>query len=128
MARPRVPLDVLRQLIRRSEGRCERCWTPVCDDETDLDWRGLLWSVQHRKPAGMGGTKSPMFNSPANVVLLCGSGTTKCHGWVEQHRLASLIAGWLVSQYADPAEVPVLIGGGRRVLLAVDWSYADVTE
>lgn len=31
----------------------------------------------------MGGTRSAWINLPANLLTLCGSGTTQCHGVVE---------------------------------------------
>lgn len=55
----------------------------------------------------MGGTRDPAAGSVANGVLLCGSGTTGCHGWIETHRAESLEAGWLVRQGVDPATVPI---------------------
>jgi hypothetical protein len=45
-----------------------------------------FWSVHHRRPRGMGGSKDPQTNSPENLLLLCGSGTTGCHGYFESHR------------------------------------------
>lgn len=126
MSAERVPAKVVRQLIARAEGCCERCRLSVVEVEApEFDDRGLRWSVQHRKPAGMGGTSRPEFNSPANLLLLCGSGTTGCHGWVEANRTAARNAGWLVWQSQDPEEMPVLLHDGRRVLLMADWTYAD---
>lgn len=65
------------------------------------------WQIHHRKPRGMGGTRDPLVNSPSNLVLLCGSGTEGCHGWVESHRTEAREAGWLVSQHADPRYQPI---------------------
>lgn len=55
----------------------------------------------------MGGTKDPAINSPANLILLCGSGTEGCHGWVESNRAESYTLGLLVYRNDDPAEVQV---------------------
>lgn len=41
------------------------------------------YSLHHRIPRGMGGTKAAWIDQPANLISLCGSGTTGCHGWVE---------------------------------------------
>lgn len=51
----------------------------------------------------------PWINLPANLLLLCGSGTTGCHGWIEAHRGDSLDLGWLVSRNSKtlPEDVPV---------------------
>jgi hypothetical protein len=47
-------------------------------------------------------------HSAANLVLLCGSGTTGCHGWVHSHPHESYLAGWLIHSWHDPAEVPYM--------------------
>ncbi len=66
----------------------------------------------------MGGSSDPATNSPVNLVLLCRS----CHRWVESHRLAARMAGWLVWQGHDPAVV-VLWLPDRRVLLTDTGAY-----
>jgi hypothetical protein len=58
----------------------------------------------------MGGTRWEGIHSPALLVLLCGDGTTGCHGWIEQHRAAALLLGWLLSRHLfdiDPADIPL---------------------
>jgi hypothetical protein len=42
-----------------------------------------------------------------NVVDICGTGTTGCHGWVHSHMAESYALGYLVHGYADPREVPI---------------------
>jgi len=42
----------------------------------------------------------------ANLIAVCGSGTTGCHGWIENHRGESYRRGWLVHTNVDPATVP----------------------
>lgn len=74
-------------------------------------------SLHHRKPRGMGGTKDPGIHSPANIIVLCGSGTTGCHGWVEQHRAESYDLGLLVHRTDDPSAVPVRLSRGLGLLL-----------
>ena len=56
----------------------------------------------------MGGSSDPATNSPANLVLLC----RDCHRWVESHRSAARMSGWLVPQGQDPAAVVVLLPTG----------------
>lgn len=60
----------------------------------------------------MGGSKDPMMSSPANLLLLCGSGTEGCHGWVESHRTEAYESGLLVHRVDDPAETPVTLRYG----------------
>lgn len=48
-----------------------------------------------------------------NLILLCGSGTTGCHGWVHAHPADAYALGLLVHSYEDPAETPVDTWFGR---------------
>ncbi len=64
-------------------------------------------SVHHRRPKGMGGSSSTATASLANLILLCGTGVTGCHGWVESNRTLATRAGWLCPSWADPADWPV---------------------
>jgi len=86
----------------RARNRCERCGTT----------ESLRWSLHHRKPRGMGGTKNPLINEPSNLLYLCGSGTEGCHGWVESNRADSYALGLLVYRDHDPAEIPVTLADG----------------
>lgn len=47
-------------------------------------------------------------NRPSNKVLLCGTGTTGCHGAVHHDRKANAWGGYIVSRHADP-EVTLLV-------------------
>ena len=93
--------DTVQTVITRDCGRCVRCGTTV------HGVRGKAWSIHHRRPRGMGGSKAPETNSPANLIILCGTGTTGCHGWVESHRNDAYDQGFLVPHSHDPATVPV---------------------
>lgn len=64
----------------------------------------------------MGGSRWPGINLPANLLTLCGSGTTGCHGWVTANPSAARMDGLSVSQHTDPATVPVLTWLGPRAL------------
>ncbi len=106
---------VVHALLReRSVGRCEMCGGPATN-------------THHRRPRGMGGSKDPATNTPANLVRVCGSGSTGCHGWIESNREAARDCGYLVGQGHDPATVPVLLmtSGGlfEWVLLDADGGY-----
>lgn len=82
----------------RAQERCERCGVYAYGG-----------SVHHRRPRGMGGSKQPATNGPANALLLCGHATSPdgCHQWVENHRADALDQGLLVLQSQTPAEIPV---------------------
>ena len=79
----------------RSQGRCELCGRAQAD------------GVHHRQPRSAGGSWHP-----ANLLDLCGSGTTGCHGLVEAHRdpftgypCDTYLMGWHVHRGEHPAGV-----------------------
>lgn len=113
---------VVDAVIERAGFSCEIC------DHMVGDRRGVDFSIHHRRPRGMGGTRWPGANSPSNLMLLCGSGTTGCHSVVESHRSGAVAAGWLVLSRTDPATVAVLVKRERWVYLTADGDYSDVPE
>jgi hypothetical protein len=54
----------------------------------------------------MGGSKNEMLHKPANLILLCGSGTSGCHGWVESHRMEARTFGFLIHKVESAEEIP----------------------
>lgn len=76
-------------VIGRDSGQCLRCGQ-------------MTGQVHHRWPRGRGG-----HNATSNLMLLCGSGTTGCHGWAEHNRAAAYALGYLVPTGFDPASVQV---------------------
>lgn len=68
-------------------------------------------TLQHRRARGMGGTKRTSTNSPAALVVLCGSGTTGCHGMIESQPDLARSRGYRVGQYVEPPDVPILWHG-----------------
>lgn len=101
-ARPKDtgPDRATRQLVlERDDWRCFCCGTPIL---------GRPYSLQHRDPRGMGGSKNPLKNSPANLITLLGSATTDCHGRVEGRHVADNVAGYWLKTGQDPAVTPVL--------------------
>jgi hypothetical protein len=93
--------EVRQKVFMRAGWRCEKCGKRLNDN-------GYI-SVHHRKPRGMGGSKGIELNLPSNLMLLCGSGTTGCHGYIESHRSEAYEQGWLVYRNADPAKEMVRI-------------------
>jgi hypothetical protein len=73
----------------------------------------------------MGGTRWEGINKPCNLMIACGSGTTGCHGAVEQQRAGAVAAGWLVLSRTDPSTVAVLITRDRWKYLTGDGQYSD---
>lgn len=111
-------------VLDRSIGFCE-----ICGSQLWVWPRGWVdpHSFHHRQPRQMGGTRRADINSPANLLLLCGTGTTGCHGHIESNRTEAYRNGWLVRASADPAEVPVLLEGSDRYLLAGDGTRTEIT-
>lgn len=101
----------------RDDARCARCGADLADT-------GWGYSLHHRKPRGMGGTKDPRSNDPRNLIHLCGSGTTGCHGHVESHRTQAYETGWLLRDL-DHLDMPLLCPDGRLVTLHEDGARTD---
>ena len=77
------------EVIERSGGRCEAAVEGVC--------RGMGTNAHHRQLAGQGGP-----DTPENLLWVCGSGTTGCHGWIHANPQQAIWLGLLVSSF-DPA-------------------------
>ncbi|MCM0619809.1 HNH endonuclease [Nocardioides bruguierae] len=114
-------LETRHLVIARCAGRCERCGRGLRIGDT---WTGDH-SIHHRRPRGMGGTTDPTANTPANLLLLCGSGTTGCHGWVEANRGEATRLGWLVPRGVDPATVGVADIWAARDIHDLVWLSHD---
>lgn len=94
-------------VLARSGGRCERCG-------------GIGRSYHHRKKRGQGGEWDP-----TNIVRLCGTGTTGCHGWVEEHPNEAQTQGFHVRPWERPDEVPVKWQRSKWYLLLPDGEMSD---
>lgn len=117
---------IFRLLLVRSEGRCEG-GTPWCAAPGGVV-AGMprdRVSIQHRLARGKGGTALPEGAILANFLILCGTGTTGCHGWVETKERAQakdrgLWVRHTYDEHGNPVPVetfPVELADGRRVLL-----------
>jgi hypothetical protein len=93
------------EVIRRDGGMCVVTGRQVVDPETLVPF--VQYSLQHRRARGAGGSKDPVTNSPANLVLVEGTGTTGAHGRIESQREWARRLGYAVPQWQDPATVPV---------------------
>jgi hypothetical protein len=96
------PSPEVRAIVKgRDLGWCVRCGLTVADSPH---------SIHHRIRRSQGGS-----HDPENLILLCGSGTTGCHGWVHAHPAEARDSGWLLKSHEDPLAVPVAYarpGGG----------------
>lgn len=98
--------EVRAAVLVRSGSRCE-----LCGKEPSQA------SLHHRRPRMMGGSRTGWINSPENLLLLCGSGTTGCHALVESNRSLSYSSGWLLRSGLLPWETPFACGERWYLLL-----------
>lgn len=112
---------VVDAVLERDHWSCVVCNEGVCGE------RSVDWSIGHRIPRGMGGSRDPRLNRTSNLITICGSGTTGCHGAIEGPlRAMAYREGWLLQRSSDPCAVPVLIErGSRYVYLTDDGRYVD---
>ena len=105
----RDPMAPARPIVEaRSGGVCERCGAVRAA------------SIHHRKLRRHGD------HAPANLVHLCGSGTTGCHGWVHANPAAALLEGFMCPSWEDPRLQPVKHAWLGRVLLVDDGTVDPV--
>jgi len=87
-------------------------------------------NLHHRRNRGSGGSSDPAINRPPNLITVCGSGTTGCHGGLTQNdrREENLDAGYVVSLNStdDPANVPVQHALYGLVYLTDDGGWSHV--
>ena len=109
------PSDKVRAAVEARDGnRCVKCGMPV--DRSDD-------SLHHRWPRGRGGS-----NAIENLILLCGTGTTRHHGWVEKNRTVSYRLGYLVETGIDPATKPVAVAGKGWMYATADGRWITPEE
>lgn len=100
--RPTGPDLLTREKVwERDDGQCAWCGDPITGE------RSVDWSVGHRRPRRMGGDPRPDTNSPANLILLHGDGTTLCHGLIEGQRTVAYDLGMLLHDGDRPCQRPI---------------------
>lgn len=113
MSKSKPDIRMRANVVVREDGQCFRCGKQVAvyEPETYHDLPVVKpvaeFSIHHRKPRGMGGSNSLDINIFPNLILLCGTGTTGCHGWVESHREQAYKEGLLLhSGLSNPILTP----------------------
>lgn len=110
--------EVVDGALEREHFSCALCGMGI-----GPEGRGVGWSVHHRLRRSQGPD-----HTIQNVIILCGSGTTQCHGWVHANPTDARAGGWMLSGRQEPLAVPVLIAGQRWVYLTSTGLYHDVRE
>ena len=87
-----IPTRVRALVAERDGHRGARC---------DRSVLNVPSSLHHRKPRHMAGSTDPRINDPRNLIRLCGSGVSGCHGEVESQRQAAIDDGWLLRSLDD---------------------------
>ena len=102
--------DTTAAVDERDKYRCVRC-------ARDIDGG----SRHHRQLRRFGD------HSAANLVLLCGSGTTGCHGWVHANPALAYATGLMIHSWHDPASVPARYWSGWFIL-TIEGRKMEISE
>lgn len=90
------------KIKNRAHGSCEVCGFTI----------GYSAQIHHRKPRGMGGSKSEQSGSISNGLFI----HPKCHAQIESNRQKASSLGYLIYQIDDPENVPVKLWYGWHYL------------
>lgn len=112
--------DAVTLMWQRAFSACESCGRGL-----DRSQRGRQWSAHHRKPRGMGGSGDARLGEPSNGLILCGTGTTGCHGKFESKRARAIELGVIIDGDHNPADVPVWLYQFGMVLLRDDGTLGE---
>jgi hypothetical protein len=107
-----------RAVDERDRQCCKRC---------GISLEVVAGSRHHRKRRRDGGHET------SNLVLLCGSGTTGCHGWAHANPAAARASGYIIlaNGRGEPSYIPVRAfkdGAFQWVQLDNDGGETPITE
>lgn len=89
-----------------TEAECRRIVADRAGDTCEVRLAGVCQgrasNMHHRRKHGRDWT-------PSNVLHVCGSGTTGCHGWIEHHPDLARELGLWVDSTGDPAATPATL-------------------
>lgn len=110
-----IPQEAREVVAIRDGHYCARCGRSITNAPA---------SVHHRYLRGLGGSRDPRVNDYRNLVRLCGSGTTGCHGHVHAHPAQSREHGWIIRSL-DDLDTPMRTKFGSRIELSADGTRRD---
>lgn len=113
-----ISAEVRALCLERAGHRCEYCYCSVHGS--------LGYSAQHRAARRMGGSRLQWLGGPSNVLILCGSGTTGCHGWIEHHPADAYALGLALRTGWDPEQTPFRDIHDAWRLLLPDGTYYPI--
>lgn len=109
------PSDQVKRMVDRRDGwRCVRCGASL---------ESVPGSRHHRRPRSHAWAG---LHLASNLILLCGSGTTGCHGWVHANPAQAYEEGLLVHSWQYPHDQPIRTRGRGWVLLDNEGSWTPV--
>ncbi|PJM79984.1 HNH endonuclease [Bifidobacterium scaligerum] len=109
------PSEQVRRLVLARDGyRCVACGRSV-----DGVWSG--YSIHHRH---LRSHPFPGLHSPSNLITLCGSGTTGCHGEAHQNRVLAQRMGWIIPMWNEHPESSPVRDARRGWMLLDDEGHA----
>lgn len=112
MKSQQIPTGLRTAVMYRDGNSCRMCGQSA--------YERMGPSVHHRINRGAGGTtRVPTL---AELVLLCGTGTTGCHGLVSANPKWAYETGWSIRRTSpdDPEEVPLTDAWGYQFFLTSD--------
>lgn len=107
--------ETVQLVLRRDDWKCAGCGDPI------VGRRGIEYSIHHRKRRSQG-----VDNGAANLVTLCGHGTSGCHGHAHSEIAAARLSGMLLRSTENPAEMPMEHAIHGHVLLLDDGTWQRV--
>lgn len=111
------PTRETRSICAERDGyACARCGRSLTGEQASLHHRRL----RSHPFAGL--------HDPSNLIWLCGTGTTGCHGWVHAHPALAYEHGYMVHAWNDPRKVPVDHAKWGRCYLWGDGTVGTMPE